>query len=71
MEYMGNMYHKTHMYSSMMLKRAEKLIFISSAAKVARKDVMTSEEKEMKLLCTPVDIDDEEFGAALADCLLL
>ncbi len=55
--------------SSMALKHAEKLIFVSSAAKVAEKDVMTSKEKETELLCTPVD--DEEFGTALVKCLLL
>ena len=43
--------------------------FVSSAAKVKQKDLRSMEEKELELLCTSVD--EESFGSALADCVLV
>ncbi|DBB04433.1 TPA: hypothetical protein ACH3X1_012914 [Trebouxia sp. C0004] len=51
------------------LLRAEKLVFVSSAAKVKQKDLRSMEEKELELLCTSVN--EEFFGSALADCVLV
>jgi len=55
--------------SSLALTRAEKLVVVSSAAKVANKDKYSWEEKEMELLCTAVD--ESRFGNALVDCILV
>lgn len=51
------------------MTRAENLIAVSSAAKVAYKHLRSCDEKEMELLCTHVD--EAQFGNALADCVLL
>jgi len=60
----GRMYRKDR--SSLALTRAEKLV-VSSAAKVANKDNISWEEKEMELMCTAVD--ESQFGNALVDCI--
>lgn len=50
--------------------RAEKLIAVSSAAKVAYKDTQkTCEVHEMELMCAAVD--ESQFGSALADTILV
>ena len=43
--------------------------FISSAAKVANKQKVCWEEKELELMCTAVD--EFQFGNALLDCILV
>ena len=63
----GRLYRKDR--SSLALTRAEKLVAVSSAAKVANKDKYSWEEKEMELLCTAVD--ESQFGNALVDCILV
>ncbi|DBB06557.1 TPA: hypothetical protein ACH3X1_012097 [Trebouxia sp. C0004] len=45
--------------------RAEKLVFVSSAAKVKQNDLRSMEELELP--CT----SEESFGSALADCILV
>jgi len=62
----GRMYRKDR--SSLALTRAEKLVAVSSAAKVANKDNISWEEKEMELMCTAVD--ESQFGNAVVDCIL-
>ncbi|DBA73972.1 TPA: hypothetical protein ACH3X1_010801 [Trebouxia sp. C0004] len=62
----GQLYCKNR--SRLGLLRAEKLVFVSSAAKVKQKDLRSMEEKELELLCTSVN--EESFGSALADCVL-
>ena len=47
----------------------EKLVAISSAAKVANKHKVSWEEKELQLMCTAVD--ESQFGNALVDCILV
>jgi hypothetical protein len=42
--------------SSLNIKRAEKLVFVSSAAKVANRNFMSSEEVEVELLCSAVQL---------------
>jgi len=42
---------------------------ISSAAKVANKDLKSTEEAELELLCSAVD--EESFGTAMVDCVLI
>ena len=51
------------------LLRAKKLVFVSSAIKVKQKDLRSMEEKELELPCTSVN--EESFGSALADCVLV
>jgi len=51
------------------LSRAEKLVAVSSAAKVAHKDLKSFEVKEMELLC--YSVDESQFGNALVDTILL
>ncbi|DBA92818.1 TPA: hypothetical protein ACH3X1_003003 [Trebouxia sp. C0004] len=63
----GRLYRKDR--SSLALTRVEKLVAVSSAAKVANKDKYSWEEKEMELLCTAVD--ESQFGNALVDCILV
>ena len=55
--------------SSLGLERAEKLIAVSSAAKLRYKDKKPADEKEMELLCHSVIEDD--FGTALVDSVLV
>ena len=64
---MGNLYRKNR--SSLGLERAEKLIAVSSAAKLRYKDKKPADEKEMELLCHSVNEDD--FGTALVDSVLV
>ena len=60
----GKMYCKDR--SSLAFTRAEKLIAVSSAAKLAYKDTKkTCEVQEMELLC--VAVDESQFGNALVD----
>jgi len=63
----GQLYRKNR--SRLGLLRAEKLVFVSSAAKVKQKDMRSMDEKELELLCTSVN--EESFGSALADCVLV
>lgn len=64
----GKMYRKDR--SSLAFTRAEKLIAVSSAAKLAYKDTKkTCEVQEMELLCASVD--ESQFGNALADTVLI
>ncbi|DBB07182.1 TPA: hypothetical protein ACH3X1_011749 [Trebouxia sp. C0004] len=51
----GQLYRKNR--SRLGLLRAEKLVFVSSAAKVKQKDLRSMEEKELELLCTSVNED--------------
>ncbi|DBA99097.1 TPA: hypothetical protein ACH3X1_014231 [Trebouxia sp. C0004] len=51
------------------ISRAEKMVFVSSAAKVANRDLKSSEEAELELLCSAVD--EESFGTAMVDCVLI
>ena len=44
------------------------MVFVSSAAKVANRDLKSAEEAELELLCTAVD--EESFGTAMVDCVL-
>ena len=63
----GMMYRKDR--SLLALTRAEKLVVVSSAAKVASKDNISWEEKEMELMCTAVD--ESQVGTAFVDCFLV
>lgn len=64
----GKMYRKDR--SSLAFTRAEKLIAVSSAAKLAYKDTKkTCEVQEMELLCAAVD--ESQFGSALVDTILV
>ena len=45
------------------------MVFVSNAAKVANRDLKSTEEAELELLCTAVD--EESFGTAMADCVLI
>lgn len=42
---------------------------VSSAAKVANRDLKSTEEAELELLCSAVD--EESFGTAMVDCVLI
>ena len=64
---LGQLYRKNR--SRLAISRAEKLVFVSSAAKVARKELKSIEEQELELLCS--EVDDMSFGTALADCVLI
>ena len=44
------------------------VVFVSSVAKVANKDLKSTEEAELELLCSAVD--EESFGTAMVDCVL-
>ena len=44
------------------------MVFVSSAAKVANRDLKSGEEAELELLCSAVD--EESFGTAMVDCVL-
>ena len=44
------------------------MVFVSSASKVANRDLKSAEEAELELLCSAVD---EDSGTAMADCVLL
>ncbi|DBA98323.1 TPA: hypothetical protein ACH3X1_001241 [Trebouxia sp. C0004] len=63
----GNLYRKNR--SSLGIKRAEKLVFVSFAAKIANKDMKSAETHELELLCS--DVNEASFGNASADCLLI
>ncbi len=63
----GKLYRKDR--SRLALSRAEKLVAVSSAAKLAHKDLKSSEVKEMELLC--YSVDESQFGNALVDTILL
>ncbi len=63
----GKLYRKDR--SRLALSRAEKLVAVSSAAKVAHKDLKSFEVKEMELLC--YSVDESQFGNALVDTILL
>lgn len=63
----GNLYRKNR--SSLGLERAEKLIAVSSAAKLRNKDKKPADEKELELLCHSVN--EDEFGTALVDSVLV
>ncbi|DBA92519.1 TPA: hypothetical protein ACH3X1_002752 [Trebouxia sp. C0004] len=45
------------------------MVFVSSAAKVANRDLKSSEEAELDLICSAVD--EESFGTAMVDCVLI
>ena len=64
---LGQLYRKNR--SKLGISRAEKMVFVSSAAKVANRDLKSTEEAELELLCTAVD--EESFGTAMADCVLI
>ena len=64
---LGQLYRKNR--SRLGIRRAEKLVFISSAAKVANKELISSEEAELELLCNAVD--EESFGNAMVDAVLI
>ena len=64
---LGQLYRKNR--SRLGIRRAEKLVFISSAAKVANKELVSSEEAELELLCNAVD--EESFGNAMVDAVLI
>lgn len=55
--------------SSLAFTRGEKLIAVSSAAKLAHKDLKSCDEKELELLCRSVN--EADFGNALVDCVLV
>ncbi|DBA79979.1 TPA: hypothetical protein ACH3X1_008182 [Trebouxia sp. C0004] len=63
----GKMYRKDR--SSLAFTRGEKLIAVSSAAKLAHKDLKSCDEKELELLCSSVN--EADFGNALVDCVLV
>ncbi|DBA85946.1 TPA: hypothetical protein ACH3X1_005487 [Trebouxia sp. C0004] len=65
----GQLYRKNR--SRLGLLRAEKLVFVSSAAKVKQKDFRSMEEKELELLHMCTSVNEESFGSALADCVLV
>ncbi len=54
--------------SSLAFTRAEKLIAVSSAAKLAHRDLKSCGE-ELELLCSSVN--EADFGNALVDCVLV
>ena len=66
---LGQLYRKNR--SRRGISRAEETVFVSSAAKitVANKDLKSTEEAELELLCSAVD--EESFGTAMVDCLLI
>ena len=61
--------------SSLGIKRAEQLIFVSGAAKIANKQIKSAvqgksaEMLEEEFLCA--EVDDSKFGTTLADCVLI
>ncbi len=64
---LGQLYRKNR--SRLGISRADKMVFVSSAAKVANKDLKSTEEAELELLCSAVD--EESFGTAMVDCVLI
>ena len=64
---LGQLYRKNR--SSLGISRAEKMVFVSSAAKVANKDFKSTAEAELELLCSAVD--EQSFGTAMVDCVLV
>ena len=64
---LGQLYRKNR--SRLAISRAEKMVFVSSAAKVANRDFKSTEEAELELLCSAVN--EESFGTAMADCVLI
>ena len=75
----GNWSHWGRLYckdrSSLGIKRAEQLIFVTGAAKIANKQIKnavqgkSAEMLEEEFLCAKVD--DPKFGTTLADCVLI
>ncbi|DBA79984.1 TPA: hypothetical protein ACH3X1_008187 [Trebouxia sp. C0004] len=63
---LGQLYRKNR--SRLGISRAGKMVFVSSAAKVANRDLKSSEEAELELLCSVVE---ESLGTAMADCVLI
>ena len=63
----GNLYRKNR--SRLSLSRGEKLVAVSSAAKIKYKEFRSADEKERELLC--LAIDESTFGNALVDCVLM
>ena len=53
------------------IERAEKLVFVSSAAKMANKMLTSADELEQDFFCTHCQVDEAQFGTALADCVLI
>ena len=53
--------------SSLGIERAEKLEFVSSAAKTANKMLKSAAELEQEFCCTQAN--EAQFGTALADCV--
>ena len=64
---LGQLYRKNR--SSLGISRAENMVFVSSAARVANRDLKSAEEAELELLCSAVD--EDSFGTAMADCVLI
>ena len=64
----GNKSHSAAWWN-FFISRAEKMVFVSSAAKVANRDLKSAEEAELQLLCSAVD--EESFGTAMVDCVLI
>ena len=64
---LGQLYRKNR--SSLGISRAEKMVFVSSAAKVANRDFKSTAEAELELLCSAVD--EQSFGTAMVDCVLI
>ena len=63
----GQLYRKNR--SRLGISRAEKMVFVSSAAKVANRDLNSAEEAELELPCSAVD--EESFGTAMVNCVLI
>lgn len=64
---LGQLYRKNR--SRLGTSRADKMVFVSSAAKVANKDLKSTEEARLELRCSA--IDEESFGTAMVDCVLI
>ncbi len=63
---LGQLHRKNR--SRLGISGAEKMVFVSSAAKKANRDLKSTEEAELELLCSAVD--KEPFGTAMVDCVL-
>ena len=50
------------------IERAEKLVFVSSQAKIANKMLKSVDELEQEFFAT--EVNEAQFGTALADCVL-
>ena len=57
------------LYRRLGISRAEKMVFVTSAAKVAIRDLKSNKEAELELLCSAVA--EEPFGTAMVDCVLI